>query len=692
MLQFTMDFPKGFSSLYNRIASTKKGKKYLKIEGIDRERLNLPLQSKEYFTKENIADMSVDANANANGKNNLNYNNYLSEIAKGQLKLQGYYLLHRELERMYSLERADDLLTKIIQGDLYFHDSTAIQLLYCFATTTSKIMMEGRSWGQLKSSPPKRLRSFMSQIVETAMDMSQEQAGALAIGDLIVNASYYTKQKEPFIVTKDGEFHFIEEDFGEIGIVNDDEKFISEDNILVRGKKRLTNKEIENEFQNFVHIMNNTFRVSGQSPFTNISMFCRNNIKALFDGYYFPDGSQPDIEEVMRLQEIFMKFFTKGDPKTGEPYTFPVVTSALLEDNITKDENGNLKYPLDELFEDMVAEYNFRTGAMNEYGSDDVGKIASCCRLVNDLKLKGGDSFGNGGLNIGSHRVVTLNLPRIALYAKDRYLSNKQFFNLLESYMEDARDLLKAHRKLLHKRAKKGFLKFIEPLGFIDIDRHLFSTVGINGMFEMMYFLNDGEVLDGKKIKKSIIKREKKIISFINHKTKEWAKEDNLPYNVEQVPAESLAPKNAQKDKVMFGDDIIPFDLYSNQFIPSWMNYDIFDRIKLEGEFFEELSGGGITHLNFNAPLQSKEDYKKISRFARRNGSCHFAVNYFFNKCSQHHTTIGSNKETICPICGEEIQKRKTRIIGYFTDIDAWSAPRKKDYFNRAAKTFNGGN
>lgn len=636
MLQFSMKFPKGFSNLYNRIASTKKGREFLKIEGIDRDRLDLPSMSKQYFTQD-TADMSIDANANANGKYDKNLNNYMSEVVKGQLKLQGYYLLHRELEKEHGLEKADELLIKVINGDLYFHDSTAIQVHYCYAYSTSRLMIEGRTWGQLKSAPPKRLRSFISQVIETTMDLSQEQAGAAAIGDFLVNVSYYTK------------------------------------------KENLSDKEIENEMQNFVHIMNNKFRTSGQSPFTNISIFCRNNIKALFDGYLFPDMSTIDIDEIMRVQEIFMKFFTKGDPITGEPYRFPVVTATFLEDK----EKGIKR---DEEFFNLIAKYNFEKGLMNIYGAKSVGKIASCCRLVNDLDLLGGDSFGNGGLNIGSHRVVTLNLPRLALYAKERYLSNSQFFKLLNSYLEDARLLLKAHRNLLHKRANKGFLKFIKPLNYINIDQHLFSTIGINGMYEMMHFLNDGDLKDGKHLKKNIIRKEKKIIAYINNKTKEWTQEDNLPYNVEQVPAESLAPKNAKKDKIMFGDEIQPFELYSNQFVPLSENYDIFDRIKLEGEFFAELSGGGITHINLNEPLKTKEDMKKLMEFAFNNGNEHFAINYNFNCCKNGHTTIGSNNESICPICNEVIEKRLTRVIGYFTETTDWNKTRRDNYNKRVFK------
>ena len=69
---------------------------------------------------------------------------------------------------------------------------------------------------------------------------------------------------------------------------------------------------------------------------------------------------------------------------------------------------------------------NKERGAFNIHVGE---KVATCCRLTSDLsKLKDQirmDSFGNGGLSIGSHRVVAVNLHRVALVARDTGTSFK---------------------------------------------------------------------------------------------------------------------------------------------------------------------------------------------------------------------------------------------------------------------------
>ena len=104
---------------------------------------------------------------------------------------------------------------------------------------------------------------------------------------------------------------------------------------------------------------------------------------------------------------MFGDWFSKGDPDTNLPYRFPIVTL-----NISKNENGEIT---DQDFLDWASKVNLNTGCFNIYVN--IGsKIASCCRLVNDVERMQyrADTFGNGGLSIGSHRVVTINLPRIA--------------------------------------------------------------------------------------------------------------------------------------------------------------------------------------------------------------------------------------------------------------------------------------
>lgn len=622
-ISFGFSFDKEFVDLYESYASSEDKIKFLEIEGIAPDNLDIPLQSKKFFSSR-LSDVSIDANANANSLDSKDPNTYHAEVTKGILKLEGNYLLWREINKEEGLNIANDALRRIWDGELYLNDfsGVGIQVPYCFSFSTSRLMTEGRTWGQLLSSKPKTARSFISQVVETALDITQTQMGALAIADLIINYAFYSKNEN------------------------------------------LTEKQIENDFQYFIHIMNNKFRVSGQSPFSNISLFDKHNLNAMFGEYVYPDFSKPDFEYISKLQDIFLKFFAAGDPITGQRYRFPVVTASIIFDP----KNG---YDLDMDFVKMVSEYTYDNGSVNIYASDDIGKVASCCRLINDFKLlAGGDSFGNGGTSIGSLRVCTVNLASYGIQA-DR--SEEKFIEILDENLGVATIILNAQRRIVHKRAKDGFLRFVSN-GYMNIDKHLFSTFGINAISEAALFVT------GEEIHKSTESKEfaKKVLSHIKDYSFKMIDKFSLPYNVEQIPAESASPKNALKDQIKYSKEIQPFPLYSNQFVPLWSDIEIFDRIKIDGEFSKSLSGGGISHLNMSEPLSCPEDMTRIIKFAIESGNEHFAINYNFAICENEHSTVAGNNAKTCSVCGGKIVDSITRVIGYFTPVSSWNKTRRE--------------
>ena len=604
-----LTFSHDFDKLYDSYHSGVRGRELLALEGISRDKIDVGEMSRQYFT-ECISDVSVDGNANANEE--ISPNNYASEVTKGILKLQGYYLLWRYAEKRFGTIRANDLMKAIWDGKLYFHDASGaqIQIPYCFAYSTTWVMTEGRPYGQLKSVPPKRADSFMAQVIETTMDLSQEYCGAISPSDMLVNYAWYAKNE------------------------------------------CLPSDKIVNDLQKFVHVMNNKFRMSSQSPFTNISLFDRPNLRKVFGDYLYPDGTDVDVEYVMRIQKLFGEWFAKGDPSTGLPYRFPVVTL-----NLTKGADGDIE---DEDFLDWAAEHNRAKGCFNWYINDG-HKLASCCRLINDssrMKYRT-DSFGNGGLSIGSHRVVTINLPGIALRSQGDIPS---FFNELRWHLEAARDLLLVHREeILRRRVDKGLLKFYKPLGWFDL-KQLFSTIGIIGVHEMAQFMDKGDdFIEG-------------VLTYIEAFAIESSEDCGCSFNVEEIPGESAAPKLAAKDKLFYDHD---YELYSNQYIPLIAEASMPERIKMTGRFMDILSGGGILHLNIKEQISNKDSMRKLVQYAVSHGVTHLAINYGYGICVNGHTSVVGT-DRICPVCGGDITDWLTRIIGYFTRTSSWNKVRRE--------------
>ncbi|MZP28662.1 anaerobic ribonucleoside-triphosphate reductase [Heliobacterium undosum] len=620
-MKLSLTFEPGFHRLYQKFANDPIGLKLLELEGISPNKVDVGQMSHDYFTKR-LADTSVDQNANSNEE--LSANNYQAEVTKGILKLEGYYLLWRYSKKRFGLHRANQMLSAIWRGELYFHDSSGqgIQVPYCFAFSTSNLMIEGRQYGQLHSLPPRRSDSFVAQVTEVVMDLSQEFAGAVAPGDFIVNLAWYLK--------KEG---------------RDPER--AEDRAY-----------IENLWQKFVHVANNKFRISGQSPFSNVSIFDRENLKKLFEEYRYPDGTEVDVEYVMTVQKVIAEFFAQGDPSTGLPYRFPVMTANL---SVDKD-----RRPIDEDFLDFISRINVKLGVLNIYANEG-SKIAMCCRYVNDterMKYRA-DSFGNGGLNIGSHRVVTINFPRLALDARDE----KHFFVLLDRRARMARDLLLVHREeILRRRVKKGFLKFFKPLDWFSLDM-LFSTIGIHGQYEMCEFMGlPMETAEGQAFTEKVLKRTEEYAAIFSRGT-------GHSFNTEEIPAESTAATLAKKDRLVYGK-LQPFELYSNQYVPLIADMGTVDRIKLTGRFMKHVSGGGILHLNVQEQITDPYIMKKLILISLSEGIEHFAINYGFGICAHGHMAIVGTGTT-CPICGQPITDHLTRVIGYFTRVSSWGDVRK---------------
>ncbi len=609
-----MTFSPEFVQLYNQADD-----RMLDLEGIAPGHLDMAHMASLY-KNQRVVDMSIDDNANAN--ESKAYGSYLREISQGWYKLLGYYELFNHLQKKCGLEKARDLIYAIWNGDLYFHDSTSIMIPYCWSYSTSFMLFEGCRWGQLHSLPAKHRKAYLDQVKEVSIELAQQQAGALAIGDFFINYSYF--------VQKDG-----------LDLTNPADR-----------------KNVENDFQSLVHTLNKKLRPSFQSPFTNLSIFDRPNLEHLFADMRFPDGSRPNIELIIELEKIFCDWFAKGDPLTGLPYRFPVVTLNIRLDNA--------RQIIDKESFNYYSAINLERGCFNIYISSG-NKIASCCRLTNDFDLAGIDSFGNGGVSLGSHRVVTINLARLGKRAQNA----GELFKLLSQQLANSKELLIAHRELLHDNVQAGLLPLFTH-GVVHENR-LFSTIGINGVYECIeqqgqsIFTQSGQLLA------------KEILTLIKDAVQTMTKETGKPFNIEQVPAESLAIKLAVKDKLMYG---MNYEIYANQFVPLWVDCDIVERVKIDGAFSQLLTGGGISHLNIAEKLTHSNQMKQLIAYAIECGCEHFAVNYNFCRCKNGHVSVAAHMKH-CPQCAALITEHYTRIVGYPVPVSGWSKGRQKEHAQR---------
>jgi ribonucleoside-triphosphate reductase len=316
----------------------------------------------------------------------------------------------------------------------------------------------------------------------------------------------------------------------------------------------------------------------------------------------------------------------------------------------------------------VIAEKNLQFGYINIYFGE-TSTLSSCCRLRSDTKNEYFNQFGAGGTKIGSLGVVTLNLPRIA------FESNKdfdKFFDILKKRAIFAVKINNTKRNLLKKRIKGGALPLYNH-DFMSLESQ-YSTTGINGVNEAVVEMGF-DVLE--KSGQDFILKILKTINTINDQS---SKQYKAPHNCEQTPSENSAIKLASKDKLLGIQR--KYNLYSNQFIPLTTNADMLDRIKLQGIFDGNMTGGAICHINIENQISESLTMFELMKACAEKGVVYFAINYNIQQCFEGHMSVG--KLDKCVICGADIENNYTRVVGFLTNTKNWhKVRREEDYPNR---------
>lgn len=176
------------------------------------------------------------------------------------------------------------------------------------------------------------------------------------------------------------------------------------------------------------------------------------------------------------------------------------------------------------------------------------------------------------------------------------------------------------------------------------------------------------------------------VLQHIEEKAVEFSNRSKCSFNVEEIPGESTCVTMAKADKVVYG---MPYDIYSNQYIPLTADASITKRAILTGKFMKLLSGGGILHQNIKDPL-SEEQMLALIEYHAEVGVNHMAVNFGFGICVNGHSSMVGN-EGRCLTCDGEIKDWLTRIIGYFSFVSNWNETRQiLDFYKRKFKSVGG--
>jgi ribonucleoside-triphosphate reductase len=610
-------------------------KSIFEINGINDENLDRTKFAKKYFTKKNVANISVDSNANVQIKNIAAFN---TERNKGLDKLDSLFLFWKTAKKLYGLREANRLVEKELNKDLNIQDSNNFYLPYCFAFDVYDLLTVGLPFvTNYPSNPAKHSDVFWQHTIQLLQYAAPQMMGATAIPNFIVIYSALLKYDS-------------EDKSYPIPNYNED--------------KKMFERYVKQRFQEMIFALNQPLR-QVQSTFTNITIFDTIFMKEICSKYVVKDNLI-DPEFAMYIQKLFLE--TVNELNNSRIATFPILTVQFK-----KDENFEIE---DKEFLKFISKINLPTGHLNIFNDISLNALSSCCRLVNDIedlikatKDEYMNLIGGSSIKVGSFGVVTLPLVRMALKAKNE----EEFFELLRENTEDAYKINHCRRTLIIEKIDQGEMPLYTH-GFIDINNQ-YSTLGINGFYECLEILGyDIRTEEGMNFGIKIVELLEKI-------SEERMRKYGYKTNIEQIPAEQTSSKLAQADSILYNQN--KYTIYGNQFIPLTINGSIFERIQIQATLEKYFSGGTILHINFSEKIPTSQMMEKCIKYVIKSGVKYFAINYFFNICKNSHYTV-NNKEK-CEICSEDIIDKMTRIVGFFVPLSSWSKNRV-DEFNERKK------
>lgn len=640
-MDISIKLNKNFTTAFNRMLS-EYGEEMAKINGFSDQQLSYTDFIDNFIDTDTVADASIDGNSNVGRKDIVTL---INEMPKPHQKLLAFNKIYYEINKEFGFKDANDWLRAEWDGHLYMHDANTTSFVhYCFAYDLKDLAEKGLYFigDGFNAEPPKHLGTFVDFVKEFVSWTCNRSSGAVGLPNLI-----------PYL------WYFWDRDV--------------KDNYYTKTPEIYAKQQI----QRLIYSLNQPFLRSGiQSAFTNTSIFDHPYYEALFGGATFPDGSfMIDAEEdVIAFEKLFME--TMSEIRSHNMMTFPVNSISLLR------KDGKF---VDEDFAKWACEHNMKWSDSNLFVDSSVNSLSNCCRLKSNIEDLGYfNSIGGTALKVGSVKVSTINLARLALENN----TEEDYLKSLKEYVLINLKALDRVRYIIKRNVDKGLLKNFS-YGLVDFE-HLYNTIGFIGIYETMkkFGYTYTDEFGNTFYSEAASNFGRKIFETMREVADEFKKDKDYMINTEQIPGESAAAKLMKKDKFFFKDRVIDdLPLYGNQFIPLGIQTTLRERIRIAAEFDGFCNGGSILHANIDAPFDSFDKAWDMLNYIADHGVTYFAFNTKIQACENNHAFYG----TTCPVCGMPVETEYTRIVGFYTPVKTYSKERKDEFKMRRWTDINSG-
>lgn len=384
-------------------------------------------------------------------------------------------------------------------------------------------------------------------------------------------------------------------------------------------------------------------------------------------------------KESKLFARAMLEVVEEGDAE-GMPFAFPKINFHINEESFTDPDTKAL------LMRACVA--SSKSGCPYFIFDRNAHSISQCCRLKIDFNEEDMKLINTpeelrfvGGQN------VSINLPNIPLKAGK---NEDDFYKELEKRMKIAARAHIIRRDYLERVANRDgtplsfYNSGMDGKPYIRTDR-ISWLMGIVGLNECVYNLIGQELHESDEAYMKGLE----IISFMNAKTKELAKEYGIAIKLEETPAESTAGRFAKLDIKHYGDKAFhkenDFGVYYSNSIHFSADSDVdyIERLQKQSKFHTLVDAGSMIHIWGGEYSPDPEAIYKLLEDTWYKTKCVqwvLSPEYTFCKdCGKRSNGIQDN----CPSCNSENVRGLTRITGYYVFLDKFNSGKRAEFNDR---------
>lgn len=391
------------------------------------------------------------------------------------------------------------------------------------------------------------------------------------------------------------------------------------------------------------------------------------------------------VKESKLFAKAMLEVVEEGDAD-GMPFAFPKINFHINEESFTDPDTKAL------LMRACVA--SSKSGCPYFIFDRNACSVSQCCRLKIDFTAKDMELIKTpeelrfvGGQN------VSINLPSIPLRSGS---DMKAFYKELDNKMDMA---CRAHI------TRKDYLTRVagrenSPLSFYNSGmdgtpyirpENISWLMGIVGLNECVYNLIGQELHDSDEAYMKGLE----IISYMNAKTSELAKEYGIAIKLEETPAESTAGRFAKLDIKHYGDKAYHKKnehgvYYSNSIhFSADSNVDYIERLQKQSKFHTLVDAGSMIHIWGGEYNPSPEAIYKLLEDTWYKTKCvQWVLSPEYTFCLDCKARTNGLHDN-CPKCKSTNTRGLTRITGYYVFLDKFNSGKKAEHADRKKEMIN---